>query len=192
MKPIDRSEILPLGEYENVRDRFRNRVIGEKKLRRFSVGERVSGVFENRDTVLLQIQEMLRTERITRESAIAHEIGTYNELVPGPNEVSATLMIEIDDKAERDAFLVAARGIERVFGIEVDGESFVSIVNPTRELEDRASAVMYLKFALSDAAVKKVSAGSARVSMTVKHAAYEAATPLGESAVKGLAEDFTG
>src|SRR3974390_3479199 len=105
MKRIERGEILGLAEYEQVRERFRARVVAEKKARRVQLGPVVSVLFENHDTVLLQIQEMLRTERITKPAAIQHEIDTYNELVPGPDELSCTLMIEIPEKAERDAFL---------------------------------------------------------------------------------------
>ena len=36
MKPVERSEILGLGEYEKVREHFRTRVIQEKKTRRVS------------------------------------------------------------------------------------------------------------------------------------------------------------
>ena len=92
MRPIQRNEVLPLGVYEGIRPHFRARVIEEKKARRFSLGPHISGVFENRDTVLLQIQEMLRTERITREDAILHEIETYNELIPSGAEVSMRMM----------------------------------------------------------------------------------------------------
>src|SRR5690242_11995154 len=106
MRPIERSEILPIGEYETIRDRFRGRVIEEKRRRRVVLGERMSAVFENRDTVLLQIQEMLRTERISSPSGIEHEIETYNELLPGPGQLSVTLFVEIPDKAERDRTLV--------------------------------------------------------------------------------------
>jgi hypothetical protein len=66
MKPIERGEVLGLAEYEAIRDRFRARVIEEKKARRTTLGDRASCLFENRDTVLMQIQEMLRTERISR------------------------------------------------------------------------------------------------------------------------------
>src|SRR5438477_13111247 len=97
MKPVERSEILGLAEYETIRDRFRARVIEEKRIRRVQLGAKATAVFENHDTVLMQVQEMLRTERITKESSIAHEIATYNELVPKDNELSATVMIEIAD-----------------------------------------------------------------------------------------------
>src|SRR5688500_5029382 len=122
MKPIERGEILGLADYEAIRDRFRARVIEEKKTRRVKLGDQASCVFENRDTMLLQIQEMLRTERITREAAVLHEIETYNQLVPGDHELSATVLVEIDDKAEREKFLFEAKGLDRSFALVVDGE----------------------------------------------------------------------
>ena len=70
MKPIERGEILGLAAYEQVREPFRTRVMAMKKRRRVQLGPRATVVFENRDTVLLQIQEMLRTERITRPGAV--------------------------------------------------------------------------------------------------------------------------
>src|SRR4051812_6549302 len=106
MRPIDRNEILAIGEYELIRDRFRSRVIEEKRPRRVRIGEHLTMIFENRDSVLLQIQEMLRTERITTESGILHEIETYNELIPGEGQLSVTLFVEIPDRALRDQMLV--------------------------------------------------------------------------------------
>ena len=104
MALVERSEILKLGDYEGIRDQFRARVIAEKKARRVHLGDKISAVFENHDTVLLQIQEMLRTERITKEPAILHEIETYNQLVPKKDELSLTAMVEIDDRATREKF----------------------------------------------------------------------------------------
>ena len=101
MKPIERSELLGLAEYEKVREHFRGRIIAEKRARRVALGPNASCVFENRDTALMQIQEMLRTERITRPAAIDHEVETYNQLVPGDHELSATVLVEIDVGAAR-------------------------------------------------------------------------------------------
>src|SRR5215475_7417669 len=141
MKPVELGEILGLGEFEAVRDRFRARVIDEKKRRRVRLGDRASCVFENHDTVLWQIQEMLRTERITKKSAVMHEIETYNELIPGANELSATLMIEIEDKAARDDFLAKARRMEARVFLEVDGERVPAVWDKAREDPDHLSAV---------------------------------------------------
>jgi len=93
MRPIQRDEVLPIGEYETLRERFRSRIIEEKRPRRVRVGEHISVVFENRDSVLYQIQEMVRTERITSEHAILHEIETYNDLIPGEGQLSLTLFV---------------------------------------------------------------------------------------------------
>ena len=190
MKPVTRAEILDLGEYEKIRDRFRARVIDEKKRRRGRLGDRMSFVFENHDTALLQIQEMLRTERITREAAVLHEIETYHELVPGDHELSATFMIEIDDKAERDAFLVDASGLEGAIALVCDGQKIPATVAPSRLLEGRASAVIYAKFLLPDAPRARVARGDGALSLVVEHAAYQAEVALPLAVARSLAEDL--
>ncbi len=196
MKPIERNEVLGLGEYESIRPRFRARVIEEKKRRRVAVGPEATCVFENRDTVLLQIQEMLRTERITRESGIAHEIETYNEQIPGESELSCTLMIaEIAERGPRDDKLRALRGVEKTVAIYVDGERFGARVDPKFLLEDMASAVMFLKFPLSAAAVRAIrEAGGGKAAHTIElrieHDAYHATAALGREVLASVAEDL--
>jgi hypothetical protein len=198
MKPIERSEVMGLADYETIRERFRTRVIIEKKYRRVALGPNASAVFENRDTVLLQIQEMLRTERITRPAAIQHEIDTYNELLPGKDELSITLMIEIADKAERDAFLQAARGFEKHVWL-VAGETRLAAGTMGRDVPgsaERTTAVHYLKFplprgvadALRARAGGRPMAGS--LALEVDHAAYAASSVLPHETVVALGEDL--
>lgn len=190
MKPIERGEVMGLADYEVIRDRFRARVIEEKKTRRVALGPLATCVFENRDTVLMQIQEMLRTERITRESSVLHEIETYNELVPGDLELSATVMIEIDDKAQRESFLVEAAGFERHVAVEVAGERFGAKWSPSRELEGRTSAVHYLKFPVSPAAKAAIAKKAAPVKLLVDHPKYGAEVTLSPTTLASLATDF--
>jgi hypothetical protein len=85
MKAVHRGQILPYDQYEKLRPLLRPLFIAEKDRRRLSVGEHVTLLFENAQTVWYQVQEMLRSERITSEAGIAHELDTYNELLPGPN-----------------------------------------------------------------------------------------------------------
>jgi hypothetical protein len=99
MQQIHLSEIKDLVEYEKARDAMRARVIELKKNRRVPVGDNLTFLFENRDTVLFQVQEMVRTERIVDEARIQEEIDAYDALIPGPGELSATLFIEIPDLA---------------------------------------------------------------------------------------------
>src|SRR3954449_8339239 len=186
MKPIARSEVLGLAEYETIREPFRARVIGEKKARRIALGPQATAVFENRDTALMQIQEMLRTERITREAAILHEIETYNQLVPGDHELSATVLIEIDEKAEREAFLFEAKGLDRAFALVIDGARCPGKHDEAREQPDRTTAVHYLKFplveqaerALRDVLAKKRKPSEVVVELVVEHPRYSAKTTL--------------
>jgi hypothetical protein len=194
MKPIDREEVLPLAEYERIREPFRARIIGEKKRRRVHVGPKATAVFENRETVLLQIQEMLRTERITRPQAVQHEIDTYNESVPGDDELSLTLMIEIVDKDEREAFLRDARGFETHVWLVVDGERVRAISADRSVSPERTTAVHYLKFklppAIAGALRNPATARTARVSLQVDHPAYMAIAPLSPDAVAAVSDDL--
>jgi hypothetical protein len=198
MKPIERGEVLGLAEYETIRERFRARVIEEKKARRIALGPNATCVFENRDTALMQIQEMLRTERITREAAILHEIETYNQLVPGDHELSATVLIEIDDKEERERFLFEAKGLDRAFSLVVAGVPCPGKHDAAREQQDRTTAVHYLKFplaqgaerALRDVLEKKRGAADVSVELVVDHPRYSARTALSAALVANLAEDL--
>jgi hypothetical protein len=192
MRPVQRDEVMGLADYEGVRDRFRSRVIEEKRVRRVAVGDKATALFENHDTVLLQIQEMLRTERITREAAILHEMETYNRLVPGTDELCATVMIEIIDNAVRDKFLVDAQGFERHVALVVDGEKHPATWDPARELEDRTSAVHYLRFPLGakSAAHIREKKKDARVEIVIDHPVYAARTVLTPATLLSLAEDL--
>src|SRR5215212_2686297 len=99
MKKVELAEILNIAEYEKVRQDFRKRIIELKKKRRVAVGPNVTFVFENHDTVLSQIQEMVRAERLVHDEAIQHEIDTYNQLLPEADELAATMFIELPDQS---------------------------------------------------------------------------------------------
>src|SRR5262249_45348224 len=153
---------------------FRARVIEEKRRRRVALGAHLSAVFENRDTVLLQIQEMLRTERITSEPAVQHEIETYNDLLPGSGQLSVTLFVEVPDKAERDRLLVELAGLEDAVGLEIDGQLQRATGKREGAVPDRTTAVHYLKIALTPEAAARLAERSATAALVVDHPAYRA------------------
>ena len=193
MRAIERSEILGLGDYEMVRPHFRARVIAEKKPRRVEIGEHLAAVFENRDSVLLQIQEMLRTERITAEPAVLHEISTYNELVPAAGELSVTMFVQIPERELRDRLLVEWAGLEDSLAVEVDGVAFAARgPRPAGWIPERTTAVHYLKATLAAEAVAAIVAGTARVALVVAHPRVALRAELARATVKALAEDLTG
>jgi hypothetical protein len=191
MKLVDRREILGLADYEAIRAQFRARVISEKKLRRVQLGPKATAVFENHDTMLLQIQEMLRTERISRPAAVQHEIDTYNEIVPGSDELSSTVMIEIVDKEERDAFLQAALGFEKHVWLSAGGQRIQATAIDRGKPEDRTTAVHYLKFKLPASLAGALRSGELpELALEVDHAAYQARAALPQETVAALAEDL--
>lgn len=198
MKPVERDEVLGLAAYEQIRDAFRARVIAEKKARRVFLGDHASCLFENHDTVLLQIQEMLRTERITREAAILHEIETYNELIAKKGELSATILVEIPDKEVRDRFLVEAAGLETSFVVVVDGVECKGQVDPSRVDPSRTTAVHYVKFDLVPAAEQKLrdvlekkrAPADLPIELRSTHAKYNHSAKLPPALVLSLAEDL--
>jgi hypothetical protein len=191
MQAIQRNEILPIGDYEAIRPRFRARVIEEKRPRRVKIGDHLSAVFENRDSVLLQIQEMLRTERITSEPGILHEIETYNELLPAAGELSLTLFVEVADKETRDRMLVELAGLEDHVALAVDGAIHrATYVRPPGWVEGRTTAVHYLKIPLPPAAAAAIAAKSAKAAIVVDHPRLAARAELGAETLAKLAEDL--
>lgn len=191
MKPVSRDELLDLGPYEQIRERFRNRVIALKKHRRVLLGDHMSLVFENHDTVLLQVQEMLRTERISDDRSIAHELATYNELIPPAHGLCATLFIEYDDEVERRDMLSKFASLRDQLHLCV-GEERITATFGTHfgEEMDRLPAINYLAFDVGAEASSRLSSGDARIALEVTHPDYPARTELGPAIVEQLAADL--
>jgi hypothetical protein len=149
MKPVERGEIVDYVTYEERRDAIRQAAMREKADRRIHVGPHLTFLFETRETIRYQIQEMMRAERIVREADIVHEIETYNEILGGPGELGCTLLIELDDPAVRTVKL--ARWIDlpqRLYARLGDGTRVRPSFDPRQAGEDRLSSVQYLKFAV--------------------------------------------
>ena len=98
-RPLVIDDIEDLRTYERGRDAYRRRIIELKRRRRVAVGPIVSLLFENRETMRFQIQEMARAERMVSDEQIQEELDVYNALLPEPGELSATLFIELTDEA---------------------------------------------------------------------------------------------
>jgi len=152
MNKIRMEDILDLAAYEKARPEFRRRVVAMKKNRRLGIGDKMTLVFENRETVLFQIQEMVRVERLVQENAIRHEVETYNILIPGPNELSATMLIEIQELATIKSVLNSLVGLnDNRVSIEFGGERIFPLFDEGQVEEGRISAVQYIRFPFSGA-----------------------------------------
>ena len=147
MKRVTRMEILDYVTYEEQRDQFRKQIMKVKESRRINVGGVLSFLFENTDTVRYQIQEMIRVERIVKETDILHEIKTYNELLGDSGELGCTLLIEIDDPDEREEKLTQWLDLPRHLYLSLEDESRIRASFDERQIGDtRLSSVQYIKF----------------------------------------------
>ena len=111
--PLELADIADVRAYEREREDFRARIIALKRRRRVPVGPVVSLVFENRETIRFQVQEMARVEGLQTDAAVQSELDTYNTLIPEPGHLSATMFIELVSWAEMEKWLPPLVGIER-------------------------------------------------------------------------------
>jgi hypothetical protein len=190
MSAIRLEDILTLQDYELARDAFRREVMDVKKRRRVAVGPLITLVFENRQTVLFQIQEMLRIERIVRPEKVQEEIDVYRELLPGDGDLSATLFIEVTEPQEVQPTL------DRFVGLDEAGRLVLRIGDrvvparfaPGQSREDRISAVHYIRFGVGRP--EALSRGPVR--LEVNHAGYSAAAELSAETLEELRKDLAG
>jgi Protein of unknown function (DUF3501) len=191
MKGVAREQVLDLVAYERIRPEFLERTIQLKKPRRIAVGDRLTFIFENRDTVLFQIQEMLRAERAVKEEKILDEIAVYNELVPGANELSATLMIEIPETKRIRAELDRLIGIDEHVFLDVGTESVRATFDPKQFESDRISAVQYVRFPLGPTLACKFCDRSVPVTLRVEHPNYRESTAITGHSRESLIGDLS-
>ena len=164
MASIAPEEILDLGEYERRRDAIRASAMRARRERRIALGPNATLTFENRETVRYQIQEMLRAERIARPHDVAHEIATYGELLPNGTELSATLMFELPDEAQRARALAALRDFDAHLRLEIDGNAAAAQFDARQIGEERLSSVQFVRFPLTPAQCNALRHGaSARI-----------------------------
>ena len=149
-----------------------------------SVGENLTFLFENRQTVLYQIQEMVHTERIVDDAKIRDEVDAYNALIPDEGELSATLFIEIPELVRLSQDEVRRR-INRFQGLDRDRVALVvgdDIRVPARfeggHSKEEMAAVQYLRFPLNDEARAALADPHLSARLVVDHPNYRADTPL--------------
>ncbi len=182
MKPVTRDEILDLTAYEKARAGIREQVLSVKAPRRVHLGDALTFLFENRDTVRYQVQEMVRAERMVDEEAIAHELETYNELLGRRGELGAALLIEIDDPAERAVKLHEWMGLPGSLYVRTSSGRKVKATFDARQVgEERLSSVQYLKFDTG---------GEVPVAVGSDHPRLNLEAPLSSDQQQALASDL--
>ncbi|HEY3777209.1 MAG TPA: DUF3501 family protein [Rhizomicrobium sp.] len=189
---ITPADILPPDEFAAKRAEFRRRLIPVKKNRRIEVGPFATLYFENYETMWLQVHEMLYIEKGGGEQ-IAGELETYNPLIPQGYELIATLMLEIDDPARRNATLLKLAGIEEYVSMDLAGHRVQAA--PT-EYEDRTtpdgktSSVHWVRFSFEPEDIARFRSGEGRVVIEIAHLNYGHTAVMPPETRAELAKDF--
>ncbi|MHB8439308.1 MAG: DUF3501 family protein [Acidimicrobiales bacterium] len=175
-------DIEDLRQYERGRDEFRRRIIELKRRRRVAVGPMVTLVFENRETVRFQIQEMARAEKMVSDAQIQGELDVYNALIPEPGELSATLFVELTDEASLREWLVKLVGIERSMELRIGTGAGAAVVTAAPEAahaeqltrDDVTASVHYIRFPVGEKHACAFAAGPVELACVHRHYRHSA------------------
>jgi hypothetical protein len=194
MNALISNDIIPYADYERQREGFRARIIELKKRRRISVGPLVTLVFENRETLLFQIQEMVRVEQIFDPAKVQEELDVYNALLPGAGELSATLLIEITDDARMKEWLDAFMGLDhgQKVAITVGSEHLYAEFEGGHSHETKISAVHFVRFQVPPATKDLLADLRVPVTLSVHHGVYQADAPVPGSMREEWLRDLEG
>ena len=193
MEKLIRSDLFSLEDYSINRDSFRKKVLEEKKYRKVYVGEHVVLLFENKNTIQYQIQEMLRIEKIFDAEGIQEELDAYNPLIPDGSNLKAVMLIEYPNVEERKEKLKILKGIEKKIWIKVGSHNKVFAIadeDLEREDETKTSAVHYLRYEFSASMINDWKNDSSIV-MGIDHENYKSSETIISSDISSsLSGDF--
>ncbi len=192
MAKLTLEDISDLRAYEREREELRRRMIELKRVRRVQLGPILTALFENRETIRYQIQEMARAERMLSDAAVQTELDIYNALVPEAGELSVTLFVELTTQDDLRHWLPRLVGIERSLHLQVgeevvDGEPEAAH-EETLTREELTASVHYVGFSLSPAQVERF--GKDQVALAIEHPSYSARAILSDEAKRSLLCDL--
>jgi hypothetical protein len=190
---ITRQDIPSLSIYRQGREAYVNKMIQYKKDRRVKLGDHISVLFENKQTVLFQILELIHNEDLTDEREIEEYVEIYSPMLPGDDELSATLFVESDNQTELTRLLIELKGIEQHLTLYVGGEAIRAVFEEEHDDREFTTSVHYLKFPLTGTAKAYIANGSTEheeLRLVLDHPNLHAETTLSAETVAALARDL--
>jgi len=186
-------DIADVRAYERERDEFRAAVMEIKRRRRLSFGTIITLMFENSDTMRLQIQEMARVEKLVTDEEIQVELDTYNPMIPEPGQLTATVFLELTSDDQMREWLPKLVGIERSFAIVLsNGDRVRSITEEAHAgqltRETVTAAVHYIRFEFTAEQIESFAVGPVRIE--IEHPDYLEAVELSEATHAELLGDL--
>lgn len=167
-EPLHPEEVRTGSDYESTRTAERQSVVEAQRERRVHLGERLTLVFESRDTIRVSLEEMLRSDRISDEGEVSARVEAFNEFVPQGGQIGATLYVEATDPAELNTVLSDLEGVHRSLYLEIGG---VRVAGEALEDEpaDELAAASFVTFRVTPE-TREAWLGGAPVAAGVAHA----------------------
>jgi hypothetical protein len=176
MKELIQTDLLSTADYERQREQFRSQVIALKQRRRISVGPLITLIFENRETLRFQTQEMIRVEQILDPHKVQEELDVYNALMPRSGELSATLLIELTEQERMKEWLDVFMGLDHgdTVAIRAGTEQAFGLFEGGHSHETKISAVHFVRFRPTASMTSAFADLRQPVMLTVHHHVYHA------------------
>ena len=194
MKQLIQTDLLSIADYERQREPFRSQIIALKQRRRISVGPLVTLIFENRETLRFQTQEMIRVEHILEPRKIQDELDVYNALMPEAGELSATLLIEITEQERMKEWLDVFMGLDHgeTVAIRAGNQQVFGEFEGGHSHETKISAVHFVRFRPTKSMTAAFADLRQSVMLTVHHHEYHAEVPVPGSMREEWLSDLAG
>ena len=179
--------------YEREREQFRARMIQVKRLRPVAIGDLLTIMFENRETMRLQIQEMVRVEKVLTDEGVLEELKAYNPMIPEPGQLCATLFLELTSEDQVREWLPKLAGLENSISLQLsDGTMVPGTIDAQHAAgltrDDVTAAVHYLTFNFTPAQVEVFATGA--VSVVCSQPNYLKQTELADTTRTELLTDL--
>ena len=192
LRQITPADLIPDADYARERRERRQALLPIKRLRRVALGPFCTLIFENYDTMLFQVQEMLLTEKGGPEQ-VPDELAAYNPLIPQGSELVATVMFEIDDEVRREQTLARLGGVEDTFFIQIGDQRAMGVpegdIDRTRD-DGKTSSVHFLRFPLTADQVARFRDPATQILVGSGHEGYSHLAGLTPATRAELAKDF--
>jgi hypothetical protein len=154
MTEIKIEDLLSADEYDKKRDELLSIANSESELRTVRIGNNVSLLFENKETVQSKLQELLRNENVIQSEKIQKKLSIYQLLLPDTNSLKASMSINSDEEEKK--------GIDKRVWIQI-GENDRVFGSPSTNLnqadDEDYGGVFVLEFDLSNLMVKDFQLG---------------------------------
>ena len=186
------ADIIPPDEYARTRSEWKHKIAAIKRDRRISVGPYVTFYFESRDTMWLQVQEMIYIEKGGLAQA-PDELEAYNPLVPNGSELTATFMVEIDDPIRRKNVLDTLGGIEGTAFLRIGAETIKGVPEADQDrttADGKASSVQFVHFPLTAAQIAAFRSPDCQALLGFTHSHYGHMAVMSDTVRAALAKDF--